>query len=66
MPAKICALKVHPFIGKTKSWKNTAAVKLYTLSFRNWECGAIIQRKKSPFSVKHRKLKKVDMDRKEH
>ena len=50
---------------KTKSWKNTAAVKLFDFEFSKlimWGTSKISQRKNSPFPVKHGKLKKVDMD----
>ena len=48
--------------------KNIAAVKLFDFEFsklRMWNTSKISQRKNSPFSVKHGKLKKVDMDHKE-
>ena len=51
--AKIYAVKVHSFMTKTKSWKNTAAVKLFDFEFSKLN---------SPFAVKHGKLKKVGMD----
>ena len=65
---EICALKVHPLMTKTKSWKNNAAVKLFDFEFsklRMWGTSKVSQRKNSQFSVKHGKLKSAYMDRKE-
>ena len=61
MPANICTLKIHPLMTKTKSWKSTAAVKLFDFEFsklRMWGTSKISQKKNSPFSVKHGSLKK--------
>ena len=68
MPAKICAIKVLPLMTKTKSWTNTAAVKLFDFEFsklRMCDTSKISQRKNSQFSAKHGKLTKVDMGHKE-